>query len=474
VTLPEKVKDVTQTEWLEVRERLAAAESRLALAMTWGAEVYLRAEGLVDGLRHLGADRDRCANERDRAEAERDAWIPVVDATVEALGAEVRGDLAEAARRVVTERDEAQRDWEREHERLAAREAQIERAHAHTRCEREWTNLHDLGDCLTHAVADMAGALGVTERDLNEVRAFLRRTAAGGSIISDAAMTATQIAIAQAAERMLVTPDGYGFVYVPGPSLQPGDESATAERDEARADGLREYIAQISRVVGEQDTDESTLSAVARVVRERDEAQRGRTSVAAVNAALRDYPDADVSALWVPVSEALEYQHNWHRDVAKGRAALEKAEADLDAMRDERDRLQSRIDDYPKNVARLENECARLDARAINACVARNEAEADLADARRQLAAVMDALRACCDGFEDITVSRSECRARNGHARAVLAAAEPAARAHDEAVRAEALDEALRCAEDPTGADRPYQARNIIAERIRALGGRRG
>jgi hypothetical protein len=56
----------------------------------------------------------------------------------------------------------------------------------------------------------------VRERD--EAWAFLRRTAmTGGSIISSAAMTARQIAIARAADRMFVTPDGYGFVYVPGP-----------------------------------------------------------------------------------------------------------------------------------------------------------------------------------------------------------------------------------------------------------------
>ena len=56
----------------------------------------------------------------------------------------------------------------------------------------------------------------VRERD--EARAFLRRTAmTGGSIVSSAAMTATQIAIARAADRMLVTPDGHGFVYIPGP-----------------------------------------------------------------------------------------------------------------------------------------------------------------------------------------------------------------------------------------------------------------
>lgn len=39
----------------------------------------------------------------------------------------------------------------------------------------------------------------------------------GGSIVSSSAMTPTQIAIARAADRMLVMPDGYGFAYVPGP-----------------------------------------------------------------------------------------------------------------------------------------------------------------------------------------------------------------------------------------------------------------
>jgi len=55
-------------------------------------------------------------------------------------------------------------------------------------------------------------------RQRDEAWAFLRRTAiAGGSIVSSAAMTSQQLAIARAAGRMLVMPDGYGFVYVPGP-----------------------------------------------------------------------------------------------------------------------------------------------------------------------------------------------------------------------------------------------------------------
>jgi len=54
----------------------------------------------------------------------------------------------------------------------------------------------------------------VRERD--EALAFLRRTATtGGSIVSSAAMTPTQIAVADAADRMLVMSDGCGFVYVP-------------------------------------------------------------------------------------------------------------------------------------------------------------------------------------------------------------------------------------------------------------------
>jgi hypothetical protein len=54
--------------------------------------------------------------------------------------------------------------------------------------------------------------------EIERLRSFLRRTAtAGGTIVSSATMTPTQIAIARAANRMLVMPDGYGFVYVPGP-----------------------------------------------------------------------------------------------------------------------------------------------------------------------------------------------------------------------------------------------------------------
>lgn len=55
------------------------------------------------------------------------------------------------------------------------------------------------------------------ESDLAQLRAFIGHVADGGSIVSTAAMTPTQIAVARAAERMFVTQDGLGFVYVPGP-----------------------------------------------------------------------------------------------------------------------------------------------------------------------------------------------------------------------------------------------------------------
>lgn len=69
-----------------------------------------------------------------------------------------------------------------------------------------------------HRILMERDEMAAAARERDEAWAFLRRTAmTGGSIVSSAAMTATQIAIARAADRMLVTPDGYGFVYVPGP-----------------------------------------------------------------------------------------------------------------------------------------------------------------------------------------------------------------------------------------------------------------
>lgn len=69
------------------------------------------------------------------------------------------------------------------------------------------------------------------ERD--EALAFLRRTATwlqrmtrGSMIVSSAVMTPTQIAVARAAGRMLVTPDGCGYVYVPETMSCDGEDEA--------------------------------------------------------------------------------------------------------------------------------------------------------------------------------------------------------------------------------------------------------
>lgn len=90
----------------------------------------------------------------------------------------------------------------------------------------------------------------------------------------------------------------------------------------------------------------------------------GRTTLAKVDAALRDYPDADVSALYVPASEALEYRQAWRRDLAKGR----EIEGRLTQERDEALRLR---DEQAGRAIRAEKEAARL--------------ESQLAAARRQI-----------------------------------------------------------------------------------------
>ena len=89
-------------------------------------------------------------------------------------------------------------------------------------------------------------------RERDEARAFLRRTAmTGGSIVSSAAMTATQIAIARAADRMLVTPDGYGFVYVPGPKTDHAHEDD--EESDIVIAGLQVPFVQVGMIVHPDD-----------------------------------------------------------------------------------------------------------------------------------------------------------------------------------------------------------------------------
>lgn len=58
---------------------------------------------------------------------------------------------------------------------------------------------------------------------------LLRRLRNGGNIVCTAAMTVEQIAIARAADRLLVDADGIGYAYVPG-------ELASTERTEWQRD----------------------------------------------------------------------------------------------------------------------------------------------------------------------------------------------------------------------------------------------
>ena len=107
---------------------------------------------------------------------------------------------------------------------------------------RKWTASRDASR------SAIIGLVAKLERERDEALAFLRRTAiTGGSIVSSAAMTPTQIAVAMAADRMLVMSDGCGFVYVPEGNRPPAEDldappvptaygiAAIAERAEALA-----------------------------------------------------------------------------------------------------------------------------------------------------------------------------------------------------------------------------------------------
>lgn len=116
------------------------------------------------------------------------------------------------------------REWERQ------REAEIRREERRHFCEATLRANGLLQDApATTANASPVGTLieqrdkaererDKAERERDEAIAFLRRTAMGrGAIVSSANMTPTQIAVARAAGRMLVTHDGCGYVYVPEP-----------------------------------------------------------------------------------------------------------------------------------------------------------------------------------------------------------------------------------------------------------------
>lgn len=102
------------------------------------------------------------------------------------------------------------------------------------------------GDSRRDDIRVLAARALTLESDLAQLRAFIGHVADGGSIVSTAAMTPTQIAVARAAERMFVTQDGLGFVYVPGPlTASEQDELAQLRREKAERerelDALRAF-----------------------------------------------------------------------------------------------------------------------------------------------------------------------------------------------------------------------------------------
>lgn len=274
MTLPEKVRDVTQSEWLEVRERLAEAASDAEACRMYAARSA-----------HYAQQADRLAAELAHAE-----------------------DVAEDARQVA----------EQVESRLALAMA--------------WG-------------AEVCGMLDETEHAMHmRVRGEYDRT------IADS-WRAKVAEVEQRAERAEAERDAL-LARLGSPDTHPGIawQSLNRERDDAR---------------------ERAQEAECEVQSWKDECGRWEERVGEVEARLLDV-----------TAERDEARACWHRDVAKGRAAIEKREADT----------------------------------------------------------------------------------------------AQAAREHDERVRAEerakVIDEVLRCVEEPTGADRPYQARNIVAARIRALGSR--
>ncbi len=58
-------------------------------------------------------------------------------------------------------------------------------------------------------------ALRATESETQRVEPFLRRLEQGGTIVSTAALTPEEIALARTSDRLLVLADGLGFVYLP-------------------------------------------------------------------------------------------------------------------------------------------------------------------------------------------------------------------------------------------------------------------
>lgn len=202
------------------------------------------------------------------------------------------------------------------------------------------------------------------------------------------------------------------------------------------------------------------------LARERQRAERAEAERDALLARLGS-PDTHPGIAWQSL--------NRERDEARERAQV--AECEVQSWKDECGRWEERVGEVEARLLAVtaERDAIRKERDALRAAL--TNAEADLAAARAQLAAVVAAARALL-GSAEIALEGPKGRKawETLYDIVDLADAAQAAREHDGRVRAEerakVIDEVLRCVDEPTGADRPYQARNIIAARIRALGSR--
>lgn len=125
----------------------------------------------------------------------------------------------------------------------AVRDLRMARAAIAERDARIETLERERDEALDHAMLTMALKSKVIAR-AEATERFMHRVASGGTIVSSNALTSAQIVIARSAERMHVTPDGFGFVYIPGPLSFDGGERdeaiARAERAEAMLNRVRE------------------------------------------------------------------------------------------------------------------------------------------------------------------------------------------------------------------------------------------
>lgn len=143
-----------------------------------------------------------------------------------------------------------------------------------------------------------------------------------------------------------------------------------AAREEDRQRAVREVNARCDELEREN----------ARLRAERDEAVRdratGRTSMAGIDALMREYPDATLADLWVPATEAValddrrdqlaKSRRRWIDAVSEGLGVLgdnekawntpEELTAHLVAMRQERDILRARADDATARAEDAEDE----------------------------------------------------------------------------------------------------------------------